>query len=562
MLVFKAPVRLSHIRTHLAFAIITFFIAFFTSNTLDAQYTGFPSLDETDGKFLSIAGNDVSGGIHNQTVYLWIRVPGDQTSFEIGIFDGDQGGYWDITWDNPDVSNWRLFYDPDKDGNGNGQVGNWDSSDMELYDNTWYTRFYTTSDNARDNDGNFLYLLIVSWQKPDDSDDLNGFKVRSTGQVTYVKGKTFAVIGAPINLEGERDGAGQDPNTSYDGEWSFSFWIPQNRTTITLEEGDADHGPNGNPPDDNHDDPELTRPPDIVYDVLFPNGTSLVTSYIPSGDMEGPNDLTNHIHDDNGNILPSGWYTWRWRGQDSHNQTIIRATYELFPPGIDIFPDNAKNARPGEIASYEHTVSNKSSETRIINLESSSSMGWQVSLYAADGFTPLVDTNGDGKKDVGSVIGHASKDIVVKVQVPPSTVQNTVDITTIIASADIEGLQIKDFDQVKDTTTVIEPNPPVIQLIKGVDKDFEKPGGMLAYSIEVKNNGGSAAYNVVVIDVIPSHTTYVAGSADGNNATIKYRHNGQDFDFSQAEPVTAVMWILNELSATQTANLTMRVKID
>ena len=569
MLASKETAWLIHImkRTHLVFAIITLFIAFFTLKTSDAQYTGFPSLNETDGKFLSIAGDDVAGGMNDQTVYLWIRIPGDQTSFEIGIFDGDQGGYWDITWgDNPDTSNWRFFYDPDKDGNGNGRVsegngGSWTNLDMS--DNAWTTRFYPTSEKARMADGNFLYLLIVSWNRADDSDDLNGFKVRSTGQVSYVLGKTFAVIGAPINVQGDRDGPGADTDLpfSYDGDWRFSFWVPAGRTKINLEEGDADHGPNGNPPDDNADNPALSVAPDIRYEILSPGGVTIFPNVQPSGNMEGLNDLVVHEHD-YGSILPPGLYTWHWYGQDSHNQTIIKATYELFTPGIDIFPDNAQNAEPGAIVEYKHTVSNKDNKTRTINLLPSSSMGWQITLYAADGVTLLGDTDGDGKKDVGLVAGFASRDIVAKIQVPHNAVAHTEDVTTIKASARIEELQTEVFDWVRDTTTVIQANPPAINLVKGVDKTAEKPGGTLTYSIEVGNNGGATAFSIVVIDVIPEHTTYITGSAAGNNATIKYRHSGADFDFSQAEPVTAIMWILNELPVAQRANLSMKVTID
>jgi len=500
MLALKATIWLIRImkRTHLVFAIITLLIAFFTSNNLNAQYTGFPSLNETDGKFLSIAGNDVAGGMHDQEVYLWIRVPSDQTNFEIGIFDGNQGGYWDITQDNPDISNWRLFYDPNKDGNGNGQVsegdgGRWTNADMS--DNAWTSRFYPISDRAKTTDGNFLYLLIVSWNRPDDSDDLNGFKVRSTGKVSYVLGKTFAVIGAPINVEGDWDGPGADTDLSfsYNGDWQFSFWVPEGQTKIILTEGDADHGPNGDPPDDNTNNPELRVSPDIQYDILNPDGLVIFPNVRPSGNMEGQNELVVHEHD-YGGILPSGSYIWHWRGQDSHNQTIIMANYELFVPGIDIFPDNSKNAEPGEIVEYKHTVSNKSNATRTINLSTNSNMGWQVTLYAANGVTPLGDTDSDGKQDVGPVAGFDSKDIVVKVQVPHGATQNTVDITTITASAKIEEQQTEVFDWATDTTTVIQSNPPLIQLLKDVDKTVEKPGGILTYSIEVGNNGGATAF--------------------------------------------------------------------
>ncbi len=43
---------------------------------------------------------------------------------------------------------------------------------------------------------------------------------------------------------------------------------------------------------------------------------------------------------------------------------------------------------------------------------------WPVSLYAADGMTPLTDTDGDGKVDTGSLVQGSAFTVTVKVQIP------------------------------------------------------------------------------------------------------------------------------------------------
>jgi len=57
---------------------------------------------------------------------------------------------------------------------------------------------------------------------------------------------------------------------------------------------------------------------------------------------------------------------------------------------------------------------------------------WSVGLYAADGTTPLTDTDGDGKVDTGSVVQGGSATVVVKVTAPsPASVgdDNTATLT-------------------------------------------------------------------------------------------------------------------------------------
>jgi len=69
------------------------------------------------------------------------------------------------------------------------------------------------------------------------------------------------------------------------------------------------------------------------------------------------------------------------------------------------------------------------------------------------------------------------------------------------------------------------------------------PGSTIAYTITYGNTGGSDATNVVIIDAIPTYTTYVTGSASGASTTITYSHDGGlSYDSSDSPPVTHIKW--------------------
>lgn len=55
-------------------------------------------------------------------------------------------------------------------------------------------------------------------------------------------------------------------------------------------------------------------------------------------------------------------------------------------------------------------------------------------------------------------------------------------------------------------------NKAIIELTKKVNKDYADFGGIITYTVDVKNTGNVDATNVIVKDSIPSGTTFVAGS--------------------------------------------------
>lgn len=56
---------------------------------------------------------------------------------------------------------------------------------------------------------------------------------------------------------------------------------------------------------------------------------------------------------------------------------------------------------------------------------------------------------------------------------------------------------------------------PVLQIEKTVSRPIARPGERVAYTVTYRNSGTADAENVVVMDALPEHLTYVAGSATG-----------------------------------------------
>lgn len=100
-----------------------------------------------------------------------------------------------------------------------------------------------------------------------------------------------------------------------------------------------------------------------------------------------------------------------------------------------LVPDNSANADPGTSAVYRHTVTNLGATLDVKEIVASSSLEWPVTIFAADGTTPLIDSNQNGTVDTGPIGPGQSTDIVIKVAVPLGAMRGTRDVTTITASS-------------------------------------------------------------------------------------------------------------------------------
>lgn len=95
--------------------------------------------------------------------------------------------------------------------------------------------------------------------------------------------------------------------------------------------------------------------------------------------------------------------------------------------GLTIRPNNESYAGAGTIAQYTHTITNSWPTTRTVELSYTSSEGWPVTFYAADGLTPITAVS------VGP--NGAMVDIIARVAVPSSASPQAVDATLVYATA-------------------------------------------------------------------------------------------------------------------------------
>ncbi len=170
------------------------------------------------------------------------------------------------------------------------------------------------------------------------------------------------------------------------------------------------------------------------------------------------------------------------------NTTTITATSELSPAvsdialdvtmvisqqvaGVDIFPDNAQTASPGNQVFYTHTVENTGTNFDTFTIAPSSDQGWTVSV------TPTVVGLGSSQQATVSVT----------VNVPPGAVSGTVDTTSVVATSSFDPAV---SDTALDVTTVIS-EPIVGVLIAPDNNSIAVPGAQILYTHFLTNTGNS-----------------------------------------------------------------------
>ena len=334
----------------------------------DDGYVCFPTCSEIDSKMLALAGTGLST-LAGDSIEIRIAVPGTAASVEIGFFDGDGDGQWDIAQVPLDFT---LYADPLGDASGTAVAGSWTSSQMA--DNLWHTVSVATAANALSVDGNYHYLLRV--MNPDASlPGRNSFKIRTDASLSIVP-QAFAFISA---LAKSQDIPIVYPNypdlttTTYDGNWTFYLQVPDDVNFLELWDGDLDYGSydlvdndiddpdtlgdpflppwalgtaavyegvavgvngaTGAPNDDNGFEP-LRRSPSVNYTLYAPDGT-LYANDNPSGNLEwemlridtAPFD--RNVMDYHAATIPAGLWRVEMTGVDIENLNAWRFAYDL-----------------------------------------------------------------------------------------------------------------------------------------------------------------------------------------------------------------------------------------
>ena len=112
-----------------------------------------------------------------------------------------------------------------------------------------------------------------------------------------------------------------------------------------------------------------------------------------------------------------------------------RVICEVPPPGAEIGPNAYIAVTQGTTALADMTVTNTGGFEDTIDIVAGSAHGWIVSLFQADGVTPLVDTDGDLVPDTGIIGGGVSLPIVIAIEVPADVLNGTFDRTDILAAS-------------------------------------------------------------------------------------------------------------------------------
>lgn len=333
-------------------------------STTGVNYTGLPTADGNDGKFLLLSGQHLDTVAANEA-RLKITVSEDDEDaldeFVVTLFDGDNGGLHQF---DRDVHTVKTCYRLSTDPCGDGKVGNClteprETVDVVLADNTafsddaWGTLYSGPhlDEASLDGDGQppFTYELHVYFSgdcdvppPPESKVSFaigDAFKVRSNGLVSHALGE-LTLIGSDSLGD---FGAGNKPylrDTDYDGVFRLPIAVGSSGAEIQLKESDADETSDSTPGVSDGANSE------IQYSLLDPEGdavslvgeenssaTTLVTNPSGNNDGEDAEDVETRIHQI-ASSTPGTWI-WQWENVGASNAIHVFAplgsptTYEL-----------------------------------------------------------------------------------------------------------------------------------------------------------------------------------------------------------------------------------------
>lgn len=352
-------------------------------------YLYFPSASEKDARFVAIVGNGLAS-LGDQQLSTKLAVPRTATQLEVGVFDGDTGGLWDV---GTTPVTFTLYADPLNNSATSHVIRQWSSTQMA--DNAWTTLTVPLSDFqnvAQGPSGHYFFNLVIS-STDAAATSLNAFKLRARGTVA-LRPSAFSVttqvrLVDEIKIVYPNFPSSAVPN-SYDGLWNFFMDVPSAPDAFEVWDGDLDYGaldgstvdtadpdtgtsplivsktsstgvvkqiptwanPNfvntegakgkGNPADD-QTNVFLKRAPSVEYDIIDASGV-MYTNSNPSGTEEWerfridtqPMDRTQM--DYHADSLPAGIYQLRVRGLDVSNLIALKLDYDVLGVSRDGLP--------------------------------------------------------------------------------------------------------------------------------------------------------------------------------------------------------------------------------
>ncbi|PKN36890.1 MAG: hypothetical protein CVU62_12380 [Deltaproteobacteria bacterium HGW-Deltaproteobacteria-2] len=236
----------------------------------------------------------------------------------------------------------------------------------------------------------------------------------------------------------------------------------------------------------------------------------------------------------------------------SNGDTVLVATLA----GIDLSTTATnKTGNPSDQIVYPFMATNNGNADDKINLTTASTSGWTWVIWydvdgngipGTDGDVVLTDTNADGIIDTGTLVQYGHIDLLAVVTIPPGTANGSTDVLT------ISGVSVFDptkTDVLSFTTTVKAPVLSMTKAITAVGAPgggatctptdgtngspcILVPGSVITYQVTTTNSGNGTATALVITDLIPAHTTYVAGSikTGATTSSLTLRTDATDGD--------------------------------
>jgi len=363
-----------------------------------AGYTYFPSASTTDARFVALASSGLQT-LSGNKVTIGFAAAESARQFEIGLFDGDTGGNWDM---GATATTFTLYADPQGNGNDPADVpdpvvATWPGSGMP--DGAWFDIPVTTGPEAQAPTGDYFYYMTVTLPANTPSSVNNAFKVRTTGTL-MLEAQAISLI-SNYRTASDRLTVYPDWNTStytgrttYDGKWDLFFDVPTDTSFFSVWDGDSDFGSfdglgvdsddpdtanvgdldpatlineqgvpvwaadtpavpemaaGAAPQDDNGLAPQVRRSPAVQYGIRTPDG-EVFWNNNPSGNTEWEQFMISmapfdrQTMDYHADYLPAGTYQVNIIGFDMGNLNAFRFLHDAM--GVNASGDPMKPLRP------------------------------------------------------------------------------------------------------------------------------------------------------------------------------------------------------------------------
>jgi uncharacterized repeat protein (TIGR01451 family) len=220
---------------------------------------------------------------------------------------------------------------------------------------------------------------------------------------------------------------------------------------------------------------------------------------------------------------------------------------------VDATQDQETSAEPGDTVQYAFTITNNGVQPETFNLNSASSRNIAWILYADENANGRVDAGESVVTTTGPVPGGGGEfRVIALARMPRVPADLTVDIVTLRVASTVNP---DNFITRLGSTTIMMP---MVTLLKEVTAPMPVPGNEITYTISYANRGHGSAYRFLLVDGIPAHTTYVAGSTRHNGAG---RTDSQDADEITVEN-GAVTAMLGTLSPATSGTIEFKVRIE